>query len=258
MLGWGIILATTSCVVGSVLSASCLSPLNTWPPVSWALPHPADETRRGGLGHRWGVLKVSITEGRGAGSQASLWGAGAERYCPRVQIPSLAVEAQLSFYVTAPRPGWQEGRVYVRVEGGVRPGRPQWGRTREHTQCGSLWHPDGQSLRSWLSCSLKMSVRSSCLHSLVKASRLGWGWGQLWTGFCPAQAARPGSGPGGPKECWTEPQVPKNSSSSGLAASWASFETQRRMSLNMAVLSRMSDSPTNSTFLGSGGRLAAV
>ena len=60
-----------------------------------------------------------------------------------------------------------------------------------------------------------------------------------------------------PQEFGTEPPIPKNSSSSGLPANSASFETQRRISSNMALLSRMSHSPTKSTFLGRGGRLAA-
>lgn len=100
----------------------------------------------------------------------------------------------------------------------------------------------------------RMEVRPTCLNSLVEATGCRR---QLWSHSGQARAARPSPGPGRPQGFGTEPHVPKNSSSSGLLASSASFETWRRISSNTALLSWMSDSPTKRTFLGSGGRLAA-
>lgn len=55
-------------------------------------------------------------------------------------------------------------------------------------------------------------MRPTCLNSLAEVSELHR---VLWT---QARAARPSSGPGGPEGFGTGPQVPKNSSSSGLPA----------------------------------------
>lgn len=49
-------------------------------------------------------------------------------------------------------------------------------------------------------------------------------------------------------------QLPKNSSNSGHIARSSSFEMNFMMSLNIALRSQMSDSPTKRTFLGKGGR----
>lgn len=95
--------------------------------------------------------------------------------------------------------------------------------------------------------------RPNSLNILAKARR-PW---RVATGLPLSHSGEMGSGMQRPQGHGTKPWVPKNSSSSGLPANWASLETQRRISSNMARLSRMSDSPTNRTFLGSGGRLAA-
>lgn len=53
---------------------------------------------------------------------------------------------------------------------------------------------------------------------------------------------------------WVLEKLPRNSSNSGLVARSASLEIVLIISLKTALRSRISESPTNSTFLGNGGR----